>query len=342
MQDRVPLYPGRVKMTPVSGQANTYDMTRADDPTQAGTPLNKATLLKDATAALFGMSGIAVPDDVFAYLGQYAEHWWKRRAISGHYEESIATSDTTVTLTDEDVVRYSSGISFDSSGNITLENPKTYSTPVTDWYYLDTTLLEKYFTVDDDANVYYLAATGRTASSTSIKLTHARIVTANYVETPGSWSYVQSSDRSAYPDSGTSGGYEYEYLGIPFDNAVTAPKIEMGSYVGTGTYGASNPSQITFGFIPQVVVFLAYVGVVGTTGVRSINSLLDREPVLIMSEVPTDDFRNWMPPQASSSKDRYGYTKKGTDGKSLIWYNTNSAGSQMNTSGYTYYYIAIG
>lgn len=40
--DRVPLYPGRVKMTPVSGQANTYDMVRADQPTQEGTPINKA------------------------------------------------------------------------------------------------------------------------------------------------------------------------------------------------------------------------------------------------------------------------------------------------------------
>lgn len=54
--DRVPLYPGRVKMTPVSGQANTYDMVRADSPVQEGTPINKAlfdkkadTLTADAT-----------------------------------------------------------------------------------------------------------------------------------------------------------------------------------------------------------------------------------------------------------------------------------------------------
>lgn len=51
MQDRVSLYPGRVKLEPVAGQANTYDLTRADQPTQEGTPLNKATLLSDATAA---------------------------------------------------------------------------------------------------------------------------------------------------------------------------------------------------------------------------------------------------------------------------------------------------
>lgn len=40
--DRVPTYPGRVRMTPVAGQANTYDMVRADDPIEPGTPINKA------------------------------------------------------------------------------------------------------------------------------------------------------------------------------------------------------------------------------------------------------------------------------------------------------------
>lgn len=68
MQDRVPLYPGRVMLTPVSGQANTYDMTRADQPTQEGTPLNKATLLKDYTANLLGLPNTAVPDDALLAL----------------------------------------------------------------------------------------------------------------------------------------------------------------------------------------------------------------------------------------------------------------------------------
>lgn len=54
--DRVPTYPGRVRLVPVSGQANTYDMARADQPVTEGTPINKAlldqkgyTLIKDVT-----------------------------------------------------------------------------------------------------------------------------------------------------------------------------------------------------------------------------------------------------------------------------------------------------
>ena len=41
--DRVPAHPGRITLTPVTGQANTYDMARADGPTETGTPLDKAT-----------------------------------------------------------------------------------------------------------------------------------------------------------------------------------------------------------------------------------------------------------------------------------------------------------
>lgn len=72
MKDRIPLYPGRVTLTPVSGQANTYDLTRADQPTQEGTPLNKASLLKDATAALYGKTAEAVPDDLLSVLSKSA------------------------------------------------------------------------------------------------------------------------------------------------------------------------------------------------------------------------------------------------------------------------------
>ena len=73
MRDRVPRYPGRVKLTPVSGQANVYDMTRADSPTQEGDPINKSTLLQDSTAALYGLGSDAVPDDVFSKIFDHVD-----------------------------------------------------------------------------------------------------------------------------------------------------------------------------------------------------------------------------------------------------------------------------
>lgn len=74
MQDRLPLYPGRVQMVPVPGQANTYDIIRADQPTQEGTPLNKATLLSDETAQAMGLdpANNPTPNDAFQKLDEKA------------------------------------------------------------------------------------------------------------------------------------------------------------------------------------------------------------------------------------------------------------------------------
>lgn len=49
MKDRTPKFPGRVKLKPVAGQENIYDMTRADDPDDTGTPFNTRTMLQDST-----------------------------------------------------------------------------------------------------------------------------------------------------------------------------------------------------------------------------------------------------------------------------------------------------
>lgn len=59
--DRVPTYPGRVKLTPVAGQENTYDMVRDDAPTEAGTPINRTlfeSIRKDLTALQINVSDI--------------------------------------------------------------------------------------------------------------------------------------------------------------------------------------------------------------------------------------------------------------------------------------------
>jgi hypothetical protein len=65
MKDRLSKYPGRVKLTPVAGQADTFDMIRADEPENEGTPLNKNSLLKDETAVELGLDPAddPTPDD---------------------------------------------------------------------------------------------------------------------------------------------------------------------------------------------------------------------------------------------------------------------------------------
>lgn len=70
MKDRIPLYPGRVKLEPVAGQTGLYDMTRADEPTEPGTPLSKATLLADDTAALYGLTETATVNDTLQLINK--------------------------------------------------------------------------------------------------------------------------------------------------------------------------------------------------------------------------------------------------------------------------------
>ena len=68
MVDRAALHPGRVKLVPVEGAENTFDMTRADEPIQAGTPLNKGTLLSEPVASKLGLGGSATPSDALNAL----------------------------------------------------------------------------------------------------------------------------------------------------------------------------------------------------------------------------------------------------------------------------------
>lgn len=351
MQDRIPLYPGRVTMTPVAGQANTFDMVRADDPTQEGTPLNKATLLKDATAALYGLGESAVPDDVFAELGKYKQYWWRRRDL-GHYvlQETSISDPRTIYMSYSSVVTYTYGSSVtinQTDGTVTIDNPQTLTTQGAPDASIFDPLIGSYYMCDKPmrhpntgqeimlANTLYFIPDGTTITNNgeNYYLATAAMKISTEKTAPGDWEYVQSSSRSAYPDSGTQDGYEYEYLGIPFDNAVTASKIETGSYVGTGTYGKANPNTLTFGFVPKFVWIY---------GFKRNDAWYDAGDVtkVPVGIIPEGDFGRHFPPCSSTESSNTAYSKR--VGTTLSWYNTGSAGDQLNYSDSTYYYIAIG
>ena len=74
MRDRIPTKPGRVRLAPSPDDDDLFILTRADEPTQAGTPLNKASLLSDATAAGFelaDMDAATVDAALSLVAGQY-------------------------------------------------------------------------------------------------------------------------------------------------------------------------------------------------------------------------------------------------------------------------------
>lgn len=344
MQDRVPIYPGRVKLNPVSGQENTYDMVRADAPTQEGNPLSKATFLKDATAALYGLGADAVPDDVLAWIGKYNQYWWRRTEIS--YTAETATTATANlffnwTNNYSNVISYSDSFSIDDSGKVVLVNPSTLKTSNSGsgW---TSTILGKYVTgckvngsdgtkTDDVYFVPSSAVFSYNSSYSSYYTNSALLVTAK--KSRGDTSYVTSGERNAYPDSGISGGYEYQYLGIPFENVVTAPKIATGSYTGTGVYGADNPNSITFSFVPKVVMICgdSYQLLFGTS--------YGFHPVFgVLWDQLSSEYK-------SIASNQYGSMSVKVTDKTLSWYDKSTDGtaaaSQLNASGIVYRYVAF-
>ena len=109
-------------------------------------------------------------------------------------------------------------------------------------------------------------------------------------------------------------GTTIEYLGKLGDKA----RVQVVSYVGTGTSGSAHPTTVTFDFVPKVVIahckndaqyrFIAPYGIESTLVRNSLND----NPLTI----------TW--------KDK------------TMSYQNKSPGFQMNTSGVTYIVVAIG
>ena len=109
----------------------------------------------------------------------------------------------------------------------------------------------------------------------------------------------------------------------------TKAKIETGSYTGTGTYGSANPNSLTFDFEPKLVIISSESLTIGYG-----------------STITQPDWKLWIgQPNAyvgynnGNVKDTYK-----VEGNKFSWYNLSygSATMQLNYSGKTYYYIAIG
>ena len=332
MQDRVPLYPGRVKMTPVAGQTNTFDMVRADDPTQEGTPLNKATLLKDATAALYGLGTGAVPDDVLAELGKYKQYWWRRRIHTVTWEISTTTKGNNIIVRSNGTVQYSDSIHVENDGTIALDDPKT-SVPANydnrDAFNNAIKNYWKYGNWSDRSNVWYGGSPvtnwsdDHPNSFTNLK----QVIATKTSENIGEWEFIQDTNRNAYPDSGNKDGFDYQYIGVPLDNAVTASEIETGSYVGTGTYGQENPNTLTFEFVPKFVIF--WQGSIGSSVVN------------VNSTNPFYWIYNGDKMFPTSSTNNYNCFVT-LNGNTLTWYSPRNEYAQYNDETKEYHYVAIG
>ena len=117
--------------------------------------------------------------------------------------------------------------------------------------------------------------------------------------------------------------------GKTLDEVTAFPcQVYTGSYVGTGTYGQSNPNTLTFPFEPKMVVVSANTQLFGAS-----------VPLAIFLNGVTSSLTL---SQSNGNMDSAIVTWKGNV---VSWYPEGSspnAAQQLNSSGTTYYYISIG
>lgn len=225
---------------------------------QQGTALNKANLLKDATAALFGLGSDAVPDDVLNQLGGLANYYiWRKSTLSepasytlGPEHELTMFDNRNLSGGDTKSFQYSSNVSVSSDGfTISLNSPSSvqikqnYGGTIAK----ASVLYGKFVSVNN--SIYFFPAdcvvTGNYVSSSSTPVIASKAQLVSGVAAQYETSYVFSTERNKYPDSGESGGSEYTYFGQlgSFGNRA---QIITGSYVGTNA-----KVSITLPFAPK-------------------------------------------------------------------------------------------
>lgn len=130
-------------------------------------------------------------------------------------------------------------------------------------------------------------------------------------QSSGNW--YASKYQTVTSHGKTEPEYTIEYLGKLGDKA----RVQVVSYVGTGTYESDHPNSLTFNFVPKVVMITCG----GDTNIF--------HAIYGMIEVVTDLSTGY-------------YVTVKWSKKTLSWYSNDGPSYQMNDSGDKYYAVAIG
>ena len=347
MTDRQPTKPGRIALT--DEQTNVtkyYTMEMADEPTDVGTPPTKVNLFSDATASKYP-AGTETVDGALGWLGNYAQYRWDRSTYEAAWtyvfgvekKRTVITSQYTVTF------QYSDTISIDNSGNASMVNPTTGTYTYSDATTNLAVVRGKFFMItsstggSDQGKLLHAGSsaeiTTESGSSNRYVYIMASDVNTNFGKY-GEWQTLYSNNPNAYPHGGISGGYEYLYFGMPFENSVKPARIETGSYVGTGTYGAKNPCSITFGFTPKLVIMTGTINSIGTYS-SNFNTDTRYKNIIDFEHIPTG-YTSGIGLGDTGYSTLFGKKYENT----LYWYHTRDSSCQSNTINTTYLYLAIG
>ena len=307
---------------------------------QVGTPLNKANLLKDATAAQIGLPPSTTPDGMFRALGNTGElHVWRKTITSGTgttttypvstnpnaYQEGeygkagytlgdvktgtfqIGQGATTIAA-NRAIIKYGASVSVTDTGTASIASESELTVTSDSSQAAVDKLKGKFFRFSQ-----------LPFSSSAFSVGKIYFFPANTVftkQSSGNW--YASKYQTVTSHGKTEPEYTIEYLGKLGDKA----RVQVVSYVGTGTYGSSNPNSLTFDFVPKVII------VSGFYNTYSYGMILSPQTGTGVSLLGSDR----------------GYVYKvtcNTNGKIVSWYG-GSKGDQLNADGVKYVAVAIG
>lgn len=206
-------------------------------------------------------------------------------------------------------IYYGKSVSVSDDGIVSILNPTTRT--------LSSTLSSAEIAAIKDGFVYFSGNENYSDVSSAFRY-------GNIVYIPADASVSTEYANSAYgvyidryqPVTGYAAipaGTTIEYLGKLGDKA----RVQVVSYVGTGTYGSDHPNSLTFNFVPKMVKITC-------DGDANFFSA-----IYGMRQVVTEFSTGY-------------YVTVKWSKNTLSWYSDNDPGQQMNDSGDKYYAIAIG
>ena len=127
-------------------------------------------------------------------------------------------------------------------------------------------------------------------------------------------------------------GTTIEYLGKLGDKA----RVQVVSYVGTGTYGSDNPQSVSVDFKIKAILFLGYVDTIYGFYSPFAN---DSASVYVIASILKTSYTPNMGLSWNSRSSSYG--KISEDGKTFTWY-TSGRYADLNSEGNEYFFLVIG
>lgn len=156
------------------------------------------------------------------------------------------------------------------------------------------------------------------------------LITALSTITPAAGDLIALKDAN-----GTAGKTTLTALATLMSSLGGGAKIQTGSYVGTGTYGSSNPCSLTFDFVPVAFYISGPVASAENTcagvAIKRLNNS-NQSGFLVI---------NLGYNSTTSQNPVYNFPCK-FDGKTISYWAIAGPGYQCNVSGYAYMYYAIG